>query len=78
MPVLLTPGAAEALAVKIYRSVRTAPVAPLQALRAALEGYRQPVAPEVLRFQIEIALQEASDPSFVPEAFRDLPALFRI
>ena len=78
MPVLLTPGAAEALAVKIYRSVRTAPVAPLQALRAALEGYRQPVAPEVLRFQIEIALQEASDPGFVPEAFRDLPALFRM
>jgi hypothetical protein len=78
MPVLLTPGAAEALAVKIYRTVRTASLAPLQALRSALEGYRHPVAPEVMRFQIEIAVQEASDPSFVPEAFRDLDALFRM
>ncbi len=70
IPPLLTPGAAEALAVKVYRQVRTRPVAPVDALRQCLTGYRSPVPREVLDFQIRLAVQEASDPDFVPPAFR--------
>src|SRR5262244_2437650 len=43
MPLLLTPGAAEALAVKIYRQVRTASCTPIEALRTSLVDYQNPV-----------------------------------
>jgi hypothetical protein len=71
MPMLVTPGAAEALAVKIYRLVRVSGQSPLEAVKACLAGYQNPVAPEVMSFQIDLAVQEASDLEFVPEAFRD-------
>ncbi len=74
-PPLLTPGAAEALAVKVYRKVRTSSLSIADALRVELEDYRHPVPLDVLRFQIEIALREASDPAFVPAPFRDLDKL---
>jgi hypothetical protein len=71
IPNLLTPGAAETLAVKIYRTVRTQSMDAPQALRAALQDYQHPVPPDVMRFQIEIAVREASDLDFVPAVFRD-------
>lgn len=43
VPLLLTPGAAEALAVKVYRQVRTSKDTPLDALRACLTDYQNPV-----------------------------------
>lgn len=70
MPVLVTPGAAEALAVKIYRLVKVAGRAPVDAVRECLEGYQNPVASEVMDFQIGLAVKEASDLEFVPELFR--------
>jgi SpoVK/Ycf46/Vps4 family AAA+-type ATPase len=70
MPLLLTPGAAEALAVKIYRLVRVAGKTPVEAVKACLDGYQNPVAKEIMDFQIGIAVKEASDLDFVPEAFR--------
>jgi hypothetical protein len=73
-PILLTPGAAEAIAVKAYRLSRTANLAPIDALRACLQGYQPPVPPDVLEFQMRIAIREATDLQFVPEALRPLAA----
>ena len=74
MPLWLTPGAAEALAVKLYRTLKTAPpnagLTPIAALRQCLDGYRNPVARETMEFQIKLAITEASDIEFVPEYFR--------
>jgi SpoVK/Ycf46/Vps4 family AAA+-type ATPase len=70
MPELLTPGAAETLAVKLYRTIRTEELAPLEALRKALTGYANPVPLDVMEAQITLAAREASDVDFVPEVFR--------
>lgn len=70
MPLLLTPGAAEALAVKIYRLVQVAGQAPRDAVRECLTGYQNPVASEIMDFQIGLAVKEATDLDFVPEYFR--------
>jgi hypothetical protein len=72
VPDLLTPGAAEALAVKAYRLARTAGLAPLPAVQAALTGYQPPVAPRIIERQIHLAVAEATDAAFVPERFRAL------
>jgi len=72
LPTLLTPGAAEALVVKAYRHARTANVPGNAALEACLEGYQNPVPADVLEFQMRIAVREATDLAFVPEAFRRL------
>jgi len=72
LPLLLTPGAAEALAVKVYRQVRTAGLQPLAALQQCLQGYQPPVSEQVLRLQMGIAIREATDMAFVPEALRHL------
>lgn len=74
LPVLLTPGAAEAIAVKAYRLSRTGPMAPLEALQACLQGYQAPVPPDVLEFQMRIAIREATDLQFVPASLRHLAA----
>jgi len=74
MPLLLTPGAAEALAVKIYRQVRTASCTPMEALRTSLVDYQNPVPFDTLEFQIRVAVSEASDLEFVPPDFRASPA----
>ena len=73
IPPLLTPGAAETLAVKIYRTTRTSdpPLSPVDAARDALTDYQHPVPREVMDFQIQLALREASDVDFIPPAFRD-------
>ena len=70
VPLLLTPGAAETLAVKLYRIVRTENRTPLEALQSALSEYQNPVPLETLQFQIELALREASDLEFVPPQLR--------
>jgi ATPase family associated with various cellular activities (AAA) len=72
VPKLLTPGAAESIAVKLYRAVRVDRLQPVDALRATLDGYQTPVPPDVMEFQIALAAREASDGDFVPEAFRHL------
>jgi hypothetical protein len=71
-PILLTPGAAEAIAVKAYRLSRTGNLAAIDALKACLQGYQPPVPPDVLEFQMRIAIREATDLQFVPEALRPL------
>ena len=70
MPTLLTPGAAEALAVKIYRLVRTAGRSPAEAVRESLRDYQNPVPLDILEIQIHLASREASDLDFVPSCFR--------
>ncbi|HVO64739.1 MAG TPA: ATP-binding protein [Terriglobales bacterium] len=70
IPLLLTPGAAEVLAVKIYRLVRTSSTDALSAVRACLSDYQNPVPLETLESQIRLAVAEASDLEFVPTNFR--------
>jgi ATPase family associated with various cellular activities (AAA) len=70
MPLFLTPGAAEALAVKIYRLIRTSNLAVDQVLLSSLRQYQNPIPPDIMRFQINLAVAEASDLDFVPALFR--------
>ncbi len=70
LPLLLTPGAAEALAVKIYRQVRTTNQPLNQVLLSSLREYQNPVPPDVMQFQIRLAVDEATDLDFVPALFR--------
>tara|TARA_R110002096_G_scaffold319334_2_gene513547 strand:- start:900 stop:2573 length:1674 start_codon:yes stop_codon:yes gene_type:complete len=70
VPSLVTPGAAESIAIKIYRTVKTKKVSPIAALKDCLDQYQNPVSEEVMDFQIGLAVKEASDLEFVPEAFR--------
>lgn len=72
IPQRVTPGSAEALAVKVYRTVRIEGAAPEQALADCLADYRHPVSPEVIEFQMRLAIREASDRDFIPAAFRHL------
>lgn len=70
MPELLTPGAAEVIAVKARRLMITSECGPEEALASCLEGYLPPVSLAVIQSQIQLAIDEASDASFIPEAFR--------
>jgi hypothetical protein len=70
VPNWLTPGAAEALAVKTLRSVLTEKLTPKQALSRNLTDYRPPVSRDVMEAQIRLAVNEASDWDFVPQPFR--------
>ena len=63
-------GGAEAIAVKVYRQVKTDGLTPLDALRDCLDEYQNPIPQEVMDFQIGLAVREASDLSFVPKEFR--------
>jgi SpoVK/Ycf46/Vps4 family AAA+-type ATPase len=74
MPTLLTPGAAEAIASKIYRRVRTAGESPVAALQNCLCDYQNPVPHAIMDLQIRLAVQEASDLDFVPTEFRRFAA----
>jgi hypothetical protein len=71
-PLLLTPGAAEALAVKAYRLARTQKLEPIKAVEACLTGYQPPVPEDVMKFQMQLAVREATDIAFVPESLRKL------
>ena len=66
IPTLLTPGAAEALAVKVYRMVRTQNCSPTDALRACLSDYQNPVPSEVMSFQIEPGRPRSQRPGIRP------------
>jgi ATPase family protein associated with various cellular activities (AAA) len=70
LPLMLTPGAAEALVMKAYRVHRTQGMSGLNALSDSLRGYQNPVPEDVLDKQIRLAVREASDLSFVPESLR--------
>jgi ATPase family associated with various cellular activities (AAA) len=70
VPPLLTPGAAEALVMKVYRQVRTSCTSLDTVLRQCLAEYQNPIAPEVMQFQIQLAVSEASALEFVPGIFR--------
>ncbi len=70
VPDLLTPGAAEAIATKVYRLVITREIPPRDALRDILIDYQHPVAREIMDFQIDLAVNESTDMEFVPERFR--------
>ena len=74
IPPLITAGAAESIAVKVYRIARTENLAPVEALKSALDGYQNPVPLDVLQQQIALAAREASDGEFIPEQFRSLRA----
>jgi hypothetical protein len=69
-PIMLTPGAAEALVVKAYRMCRTESVAPAAALARCLQGYQSAIPQDVLELQMRLAIQEATDLAFVAEELR--------
>jgi hypothetical protein len=71
VPSLVTPGAAESIAIKAYRLVKTRNVDAVEALRDCLDEYQNPVPKDVMDFQIGLAVREASDLDFVPQYFRD-------
>ena len=71
LPTLLTPGAAETLALRLYRTIKTRGVSAAEALAATLADYQNPISPEIMRFQIGLAVAEASDRAFVPAVFRE-------
>ncbi|MCX7047140.1 MAG: hypothetical protein NTX50_16840 [Candidatus Sumerlaeota bacterium] len=58
--------------VKICRISRVQSKPPLDALRECLEDYQAPVSLQVMKAQIQLAIQEASDLEFVPPAFRNM------
>lgn len=70
VPSLVTPGAAESIAIKVYRHVKTQNVDAVEALRACLDEYQNPIPGDVMDFQIGLAVREASDLDFVPQEFR--------
>ena len=74
LPTLLTPGAAEALVIKVYRLTKTEEKPPVDALRDILSDYQNPVPLDVMEHQIRLAVREASDLDFVPQEFRPMAA----
>jgi len=70
IPELLTPGAAEAVAVKAQRLMITDDLTAEESMRRCLESYLPPVPPAVIQSQIQLAVDEASDRSFIPDVFR--------
>ncbi len=72
IPTLLTPGAAEAIAVKTYRTHKTSNLSAEEALKKCLESYRPPISLETLKFQIRIAAEEATDSGFIPKEISDI------
>ena len=70
MPLLLTPGAADALVMNIYRQVKTTNAKIEDVVSACVAEYQNPIAAEVMDFQIELARREATALEFVPNAFR--------
>lgn len=67
LPHMLTPGAAEALAVKTFRVSKTSERTDLESLEYCLDSYRPPISIEVLKEQMELAVSEATDATMVPE-----------
>ena len=57
LPILLTPGAAEALTLRIYRTMKTKGISATDTLAEVLMDYQPPVALETMRFQIKLAVR---------------------
>ena len=55
---------------KVYRQVRTSSSSLDEVLLDCLTEYQNPIASEVMEFQIQIAVSEASALEFVPSMFR--------
>jgi hypothetical protein len=72
LPELLTPGGAEALAVKAVRLVKTKTHAPFQAMEHILSSSLPPVPFETLKAQMRLAVKEATESEFVPPAVIDI------
>jgi len=69
-PERLIQSAAEALVSRAYRLQQSGRIRGADALRQTLASYLPPVRAEILEEQIRLAIREASDSSFVPEAYR--------
>ncbi|MGJ8725935.1 MAG: ATP-binding protein [Roseibacillus sp.] len=75
IPNLLTPGAAEAIAVKVFRGVKAKGLSAAEALEGALTGYLPPIDPEILRHQMNLAVAESTEPGFIDKEVRALLGL---
>jgi AAA+ superfamily predicted ATPase len=72
IPELLTPGAVATLSSAAFRRKQLFPEsAPLAILEHLLSGYLPPVDPEILTFQMKLALQEVTDRALIPESLRN-------
>ncbi len=65
-------GAAETLSVKIYRTAKAKNLSPLEATNLSLSDYQHPVSLDILRNQIQLAVNECTDIEFIPLVFRHL------
>ncbi|MFQ3549582.1 MAG: AAA family ATPase [Armatimonadota bacterium] len=70
IPIMITPGTAEALTVKAYRLSKTRNLSSYLAIKECLKDFQNPVPQDIMNFQISLALKEASDLDFVPEYFK--------
>jgi hypothetical protein len=55
---------------RVYRQVRTSEATLDAVLRDCLAEYQNPIAPEVMEFQIRTAVNQANALEFVPQIFR--------
>lgn len=72
LPPLLTPGGAEALAIKADRLIKTKTHRPFEAVEHILTSSLPPVPFETLKAQMRLAVREATESEFVPPAILDL------
>lgn len=70
-PLLMTAGAAEALAAKVMRVQVTSERKTSEILSEMLENYQPSVPMEIIEFQIDLAVKEATDIELVPEYFQN-------
>ncbi len=70
IPDLMTPGEVDALLADLKREVLTERVPAIEALKRCFRDYLKPVPLEIIRRQIELAVQECSKAEFIPERFR--------
>lgn len=75
VPNLLTPGAAEAIAVKVFRAVKAQGLVAEEALKSVLTGYLPPIDPEILRHQMNLAASESTEPAFIDKEVRAILGL---
>jgi AAA+ superfamily predicted ATPase len=67
LPDWLTPGGANAIALKVYRDSRSQGISPSDALSTSLRTYQSPISAAVMGHQIDLAMAEASDKQFIPK-----------
>lgn len=72
LPLLLTAGGAEALAVKAVRLVKTKTHSPDEAMHHILTTSRPPIPFETLKAQMRLAVHEATESEFVTDEVHDL------